>query len=108
MALEDLSMRDRRTLVHAACVAAWSDLEIQREERTIILDLCLKLALPQADLIRAQAWLDSPPPILDPNRIPREHADVFISALEDVVQSDGRLDPAESETLTLIRELLEA
>ena len=106
MALEDLSITHRRTLVHAACVAAWSDLEVQPEERGIILDLCLQLALPQADWIRAQSWLDAPPPMLDPNLIPREHASLFVDALVRVIESDGRVDPAESETLGLIRELL--
>ena len=92
--------------MHAACVAAWSDLEIQKEERAIILDLCVRLALPQPDIIRAQSWLDGPPPYLDPNQIPREHAAVFLAALEEVIASDGRIQPEESETMSLIRELV--
>jgi len=108
MGLCEMTMEERRTLVHAACVAAWSDLEVQPEERAIVLELCMDLALSEADVIRAQSWLDAPPPVLDPNRIPTRHGEAFVAALVEVVEADGRLDPHECETIRLIRELLGA
>ncbi len=43
---------------------------------------------------------------MDPYEIPPAHRTAFFQALTRVIESDGRIDPRESETLRLLRELI--
>jgi uncharacterized tellurite resistance protein B-like protein len=106
MTLEEMDLVTRRRLVQLACVAAWSDLHVAPEERRTVLQIASELALSDDDVARVQAWLDGPPPHLDPQQIPVEARAQFITALERVIAADGRLDPSECETLKLIKELV--
>jgi uncharacterized tellurite resistance protein B-like protein len=101
-----LDAETRTKLVQLACIAAWSDAEIQDAERRTVLTLCSELALSPGECAQATAWLDGPPPFLDPQEIPRPHRQLFVDTLERVVQSDGRLSEDERDTLRVIRELL--
>lgn len=96
----------RKKLVQMACIAAWSDLEIVESERQVIFDLATQLALPGETLEEVRAWLESPPPDFDPYEIPNEHRAAFLEAFLEVVTADGRIDPEESETIRLLRELV--
>lgn len=106
MSIDTMSKRTRKQLVQTACIAAWADLQIVTEEKELILDLAEKLDLDSADLEDVETWLTSPPPELDPYDIPHAHRSTFLSAFREVVESDGRIDPEESETFQLLTELL--
>jgi len=106
MNIATMSPSTRKKLVQMACVAAWSDLEIREEERQVVFDLAAQLALPGGDLVEVRQWLRSPPPDFDPYDIPREHRQAFLEAFLEVVTADGRIDPEESETIRLLRELV--
>ena len=108
MTIHTMDHRTRKQLVQLACVAAWSDTTIQPEERTVILQLCIELALDERDMEEVRSWLDGAPPYFDPQDVPPEHRQDFLDALLAVVAADGRVSPDESETLMLIRELLDS
>ena len=45
MAVPKLDRRDRKRLVQLACIAAWSDAAVAKEEGDFILDLCRRLGI---------------------------------------------------------------
>jgi uncharacterized tellurite resistance protein B-like protein len=106
MKIAAMSHDTRKSLVQMACVAAWSDLEIQDQEREVVFDLATQLALGPEDIADVKKWLEVPPPDFDPYSIPREHRSAFLEAFLEVVTADGRLDPEESETIRVLRELV--
>jgi len=104
--IEAMSPRERMRLIQMACVAAWSDMDVAKEERTIVLELATQLALSDAEVQTVEAWLKSPPPEFDPYTIPRAHRQAFLQTMVKVAEADGRIDPEETETFRLIRELV--
>ncbi|GMV43982.1 MAG: hypothetical protein AMXMBFR64_56980 [Myxococcales bacterium] len=104
--LEGMDEVTRERLVQLACVAAWSDFHVAPEERKVVLTLAAELAIGDRSMERVYRWLDEAPPYLDPQAIPVEHRAVFLDALQAVIRADGRLDPAECETLRLIKQLV--
>ncbi|MCB9730164.1 MAG: TerB family tellurite resistance protein [Deltaproteobacteria bacterium] len=106
MKLDGMDERTRINLLKMACVAAWSDLSIAEAERKVVLDLASEISVGPEGKALAEAWLRSPPGDFDPYDIPHRHAKTFIEALQTVMRADGRIDPEESETLRLIRELV--
>ena len=107
MSVEKLRKRDRLKLMQLACVAAWSDMSIQDEERRVVQKLAESLALGEEEMAFVERWLVAPPPDFDPYDIPFEHRGLFLKTIMDVVEADGRIDPEESETIRLLRELME-
>jgi tellurite resistance protein len=101
-----MTPRQRLELVQLACVAAWSDADVRPEEREVVRDLALHLALPEADLATVERWLAHGPPDFDPYNIPRAHRDAYLQAFLEVATADGRFDPEESGLLRVLRELL--
>ncbi len=106
MNIATMTPATRKKLVQMACIAAWSDLEIHEAERRVVYDLATQLALPGSDLADVKEWLKSPPPDFDPYEIPDEHRSAFLEAFLEVMTADGRIDPEESETIRLLRELV--
>ena len=102
-----LEMRrvERLKLVQLACHAAWADLSVQNEEREVILSLAKHLQLPAEDIDCVVSWLKHGPPDFDPYDIPASHRKAFFETMMEVVNADGRVDPEESETIQLLREL---
>jgi len=96
----------RKKLVHMACVAAWSDLEIKESERNVVFEIATQLALTRDEMDEVRRWLEEPPPEFDPYDIPHEHRQSFLTAFLEVVTADGRIDVEESESIRLLRELL--
>ncbi len=110
---EDLSMiistmphDTRKKLVQMACIAAWSDLQIQESERRVVLELAAQLALTPKELAEVNHWLEDEPPEFDPYDIPHEHRAAFLEAFLEVVTADGRIDIEESEMIRLLRDLV--
>jgi tellurite resistance protein len=106
MDMEAMSSADRMSLIQMACVAAWSDMDIAPQERTVVLELAAKLALNDSEVATVESWLKSPPPEFDPYSIPRAYREAFLAAMVKVANADGRIDPEETETFRLIRELI--
>jgi len=106
MDIETIPMSVRRNLLHAACVAAWSDLDVADVERELIMLLARELALGEADIAQVQRWTEAPPPDFDPYAIPSRYREPFIKTFIAVLVADGRVDPMESETVSLLQELL--
>lgn len=106
MPIASMPPHTRKKLVQMACVAAWSDLEIQDSERKVVFEIATQLALNAAELEEVKRWLDEAPPEFDPYDVPHEHRQAFLEAFLEVVTADGRIDAEESETIRVLRELL--
>ncbi|MCA9685927.1 MAG: TerB family tellurite resistance protein [Myxococcales bacterium] len=89
------------------CSFAWADLEIQDEERTLVGNMIERLDL-QEDRKQIEGWLKHPPPPeeVDPTEVPREHRQLFLAAVREMVAADDKVDPAEAEALELFEQLM--
>lgn len=103
-----LSRAEAMQLLEFVCSFAWTDLEVQQQERDLIMQTAGRLALDQRDINQVKAWLLVPPPAddVDPNRVPRQHRELFLRAAEAAIRADGRVVPAERDALALFRGLL--
>ena len=101
-----MTPRQRLDLLQLACVAAWSDAEIHPQERAVVRDLARHFELDAVDVARVEGWLTVGPPDFDPQAIPEAHRQTYFRAFLEVATADGRLDPAESALIRLLRELL--
>lgn len=108
MKLGSLSAHDRRQLLRFVCSFMWADLDVGPTEKTFVLSLAQRLNLPESEIEQVQEWLETPPPAedIDPSSIPPEHRRLFLEAVEHAVASDGVINPPESESLALFRQLL--
>jgi tellurite resistance protein len=102
-----MSKSVRKLLIQMACVAAWADLEVVIEEKEVIMGMAQSLELEADDLTEIESWLDSPPPDFDPNRVPKAFRAAFLDAFVHVIAADGRIEPEESSTVQLLRELID-
>lgn len=108
MAIKDLSKEDRLRLMGFVCSFAWADLEIQDGERNLVRDMVKSLKLDEEESAQVEAWLAVPPRAedVDPNDIPLEHRQLFLSTALQMVGADGNVDAAEMENLSLLEQLL--
>jgi uncharacterized tellurite resistance protein B-like protein len=103
-----LSRSERMRLMRFVCSFAWADLEVQDEERKFVARLMHRLALDDEERRQVEAWLKGPPPPeeVDPSQVPREHRQLFLDTMRELVGADQVLDPEERETLSLFEQLL--
>src|SRR5438132_9185571 len=109
MGSPELSYELKLKLIEWACAFAWADLEVQPEERELILKLMEQLDIQEADdRKKVIQWLKKPPPVddLDPYSIPRSAREVFVRECEEVIRADGVIKPEEAESLALLRKVL--
>ena len=108
MGLSDLSKAERLKLMGFVCSFAWADLEIQEDERNLVRNLLTKLAMDEEEIAKVESWLTVPPRAeeVDPNDIPMEHRQLFLSTALQIVGADGKIDQAEMENLSLLEQLL--
>ena len=106
--LARLTRAERLQLIRFVCAAVWSDLEVNRSERSFILGLALRLGLPEDEIRHVTEWLERPPAPeeVDPNSIPQEHRRLFLDAIEQAIVADRAVDRPEAESLRLLQELL--
>lgn len=106
--LSKLSGPDRMRLMRFVCSFAWADLEVQDEERTFVARLMKKLELDKAQRKQVAEWLKVPPrpEEVDPNEVPREHREIFLETVRELVAADNVLAPDERENLSLFEQLL--
>lgn len=106
--LLSLAREDRMLLLKFACSFAWSDLEVQGEERGTIMALAERLGLTPEERQVVDGWLEVPPDPagVDPQLVPAEHRMAFVRAIENVITADGVVTPREREQLVLLAQLL--
>ncbi len=106
--LNKLSRTQRLHLMKFVCSFAWSDLEVQQEERTFVKKMMGKLKLDETERQQVAGWLEVPPPPeeVDPSAIPAEHRQLFLETMRAVIAADQVLDPDERENLSLFEQLL--
>jgi uncharacterized tellurite resistance protein B-like protein len=106
--LATLAREERLRLMKFVCAVAWSDLEVQSEERAFVRRMVVRLALGPDEAAEVEAWLRVPPRIdeVDPTQIPREHRALFLDTLRELVLADGAVDEQEQASLALLEDLL--
>ncbi len=104
----DLSPAERMNLMKFVCSFVWTDLNVTQAERDLVMRICGRLNLTEDETDRVRAWLEVPPPPdeVDPNGVPPEHRQLFLGVAEMIAHADGRVVPAERESLKLFRDLL--
>ena len=77
------------------------------EEREFVADMVERLELDADEARQVRAWLETPPRAdeVDPNQVPTEHREVFVSAARAVLERDGEVTEEEAFTLELFRRL---
>ena len=81
---------------------------VQREEKELIEKMVACDDFDEADRMQVREWLQVPPPAaeVDPTEIPRVHRELFLDAVRAVVEADGRVVPAERDSLKFFEELV--
>ena len=101
--MKKLSSEDRLRLMKFVCSFVWADLEVKESERRFVTRMAKKLHLDASE-----AWLEVPPRAedVDPTTIPREHRQMFLDTIRDVITADGEVAQDEWENLALFEQLL--
>lgn len=89
------------------CSFAWADLEIQDAERVFVNAMIERLEL-EDDREQVLRWLKHPPAIeeIDPTRVPRAHKELFVDAIQQLIEADSVIAEAEAESFELFKMLL--
>lgn len=106
--MQNLSAKDRLRLMKFVCSFVWADLEVKGSERKFVAKMVKKLALSDEEAELVKGWLKVPPPPeeVDPTKIPKEHRQVFLDTMRDVITADGEVAADEWENLALFEQLL--
>ena len=104
----ELSPSERMNLMKFVCSFVWTDLNVSQSERDLVMRMCGSLKLNEDETSQVKKWLELPPPIdeVDPTAVPSEHRQMFLTTLDMVVKADGKIVPAESESLQLFKDLM--
>ena len=106
--MKKLSSEDRLRLMKFVCSFVWADLEVKESERKFVTRMAKRLHLDAAEGELVKAWLEVPPrpEDVDPTTIPREHRQMFLDTIRDVITADGEVAQDEWENLALFEQLL--
>lgn len=106
--MQKLAAKDRMRLMKFVCSFVWADLEVKATERKFVADMVKKLHLTADEKAQVQGWLKVPPrpEEVDPTEIPKEHRQMFLDTIRDVITADGEVDAEEWENLALFEQLL--
>jgi uncharacterized tellurite resistance protein B-like protein len=104
----NMNATERMNLMRFVCSFVWTDLEVAQAERDLVMRIAGRMSLTEAEVAQVAQWLRTPPDVeeVDPTSIPPAHRKLFLQAAELAVKADGRVVPAETESLALFRELL--
>lgn len=104
-----MNAKERMNLMRFVCSFVWTDLKVAQQERDLVMRIAGRLALTEAEAKQVEQWLRVPPNIdeVDPSMVPVEHRQLFLQAAELVIKADGRVVPAERDSLALFRDLLD-
>lgn len=102
-----LGPRERLKLLQFVTSVAWADLTITAGELAYIHRLVSRLHLSADEALEVQQWLKAPPPPedVDPTTITRDHRQIFLGAVRELVEADGGASPEEKESLALLEAL---
>jgi uncharacterized tellurite resistance protein B-like protein len=100
----------RLELMKFVCTFAWADLSVHPAERSFVGRLLSRMEFDAEEEAQVNDWLRAPPDpdSVDPTRIPREHRQVFLAAIDGVIAADGQIAPEERDSLALLKELMGA
>jgi hypothetical protein len=103
----ELGPGERRKLLQFVTSVAWADLTITAGELAYVHRLVSRLHLSARETREVEQWLKAPPPPedVDPTTIPREHRQIFLGAVRELVDADGGASPEEKESLALLEAL---
>jgi uncharacterized tellurite resistance protein B-like protein len=106
--MQKLSPKDRLRLMKFVCSFVWADLEVKGSEKKFVANMVKKLHLTDEESAQVKEWLKVPPrpEEVDPTQIPKEHRQMFLDTMRDVVTADGEVAPDEWENLALFEQLL--
>ena len=102
-----LGPAERLKLLQFVTSVAWSDLAITAGELAYIHRLVARLHLRPGEAREVEQWLKTPPrpEDVDPTTIPRDHRQIFLGAVRELVEADGGASPEEKESLALLEAL---
>lgn len=103
-----LDRKDSLRLLKFVCTFAWTDLQVQPQERDLVMRIAGRLGVTGKDLAQVQQWLAMPPKAdeVDPASVPKQHRELFVHAAEWAIKADGKVVPAERDAMQLFRALL--
>lgn len=106
--LEKLTDDEKLRLLRFLCTFAWADLSVGDPERRLVQDLIRRFGLGSDDSIMAAGWLDHPPneEDIDPTDIPKEHRQLVLDAVLEMVSVDGHVDSMEAESFAVLSALM--
>lgn len=106
--LEELDSVERMRLLRFVCSFAWADLEIAESERAYVAKLMSQLDIDDQEKAEVKGWLAMPPDpdTVDPTEIPREHRQIFLKKVLELVMADGVVDSHEVESFAIFEQLL--
>jgi hypothetical protein len=81
---------------------------VKDSERKFVTKMVKKLGLTEEEAGQVKGWLQVPPPPeeVDPTQIPKEHRQMFLDTIRDVITADGEVAQDEWENLALFEQLL--
>ncbi|HZN40528.1 MAG TPA: TerB family tellurite resistance protein [Planctomycetota bacterium] len=99
---------ERMNLLKFVCSFVWTDLRVNQAERDLVMRIAGYLHLTDDEVRQVKQWLAVPPAAdeVDPTSVPRKHRELFFEAAKLAVEVDGRVVPAERDSLRLFRDLL--
>ena len=106
--MQKLSTKDKLRLMKFVCSFIWADLEVKESEKKFVTRLSKKLELSDDDIAQVKKWMKVPPrpEEVDPTQIPKEHRQMFLDTIRDVITADGEVAKDEWENLALFEQLL--
>ena len=106
--MQKLSAKERMRLMKFVCSFVWADLEVKDSERKFVTKMSKRLHLTEDEVEQVKGWLKVPPrpEEVDPSQIPKEHRQMFLDTIRDVITADGEVAQSEWENLALFEQLL--
>jgi uncharacterized tellurite resistance protein B-like protein len=106
--MQKLSAKDKLRLMKFVCSFIWADLEVKESEKKFVTRLSKKLELSDDDIAQVKKWMKVPPrpEEVDPTQIPKEHRQMFLDTIRDVITADGEVAKDEWENLALFEQLM--
>lgn len=106
--MQKLSTKDKLRLMKFVCSFIWADLEVKESEKKFVTRLSKKLDLSDDDIAQVKKWMKVPPrpEEVDPTQIPKEHRQMFLDTIRDVITADGEVAKDEWENLALFEQLM--
>jgi hypothetical protein len=95
-------------LLKFVCSFVWTDLRVTQAERDLVMRIAGYLHLTDDEVRQVKKWLAVPPreEEVDPTTVPRKHRELFLEAAKLAVEADGRVVPAERDSIALFRDLV--